>query len=264
MSSPKQVWEYRTLIANLAQRDLKSRYKRTLLGWLWSLINPAVTLGLYTVVFGIILRGVAPSLGNGDAGIFALYLFCALVAWNFFAGTINSAIGSFSGAGGLLTRTYFPPESPLIAGLITVTIQMVLETLILVAVMLFIGNYGWTYLLVFPIMILLAAFSFGLGQILALGNIRYRDVNYLTGVVLQVLFYATPIVYSIDIVPDPYQQILRLNPLTHFTDAMRHAFYTLDMPTTTNWIVMVCSAVISLVFGWWIFSVNAPKVIEEL
>ncbi len=90
MSTPAQVWQYRTLIGNLAQRDLKSRYKKSVLGWLWSLINPAVTLGIYTVVFGVFLGAEAPVAGNGTTQNFALFLFCALVAWNFFSGTINT------------------------------------------------------------------------------------------------------------------------------------------------------------------------------
>ncbi len=77
MSTPAQVWSYRNLIANLAQRDLKARYKRSLLGWLWSLLNPAASLGIYTLVFGVFLKGSAPGMGDGQhpEGIFALYLF---------------------------------------------------------------------------------------------------------------------------------------------------------------------------------------------
>lgn len=155
MSTPAQVWQYRTLISNLAQRDLKSRYKKSFLGWLWSLINPAVTLGIYTIVFGIFLGAVAPVAGNGEMQVFALYLFAALVAWNF-SGTINNAIASFASAGGdPLTRTYFPPECPMFAGLATVALQAGLETLILVAFMVVFGNVSWTFLVGLPILFLL-------------------------------------------------------------------------------------------------------------
>jgi ABC-2 type transport system permease protein len=264
LSTPAQVWQYRNLIGHLAQRDLKSRYKKSFLGWLWSLINPAVTLGIYTVVFGVILGAQAPVAGNGTTQNFALFLFCALVAWNFFSGTVNNGIASFASAGGLLTRTYFPPECPMVAGLATVALQAGLETLILVGFMVALGNVSWTFLLVLPILALLACFSFGLGLVLGLGNVRYRDVGYLVGIGLQVMFYATPIVYPIDQAPERFQTVLRLNPLTHFTDGMRHAFYTLDSPTPSNWLMMVGSAALSLVLGWLIFSRYAPRVIEEL
>src|SRR5256885_4239485 len=95
MKPIKELWDYRFLITNLAQRDLRSRYKKSVLGWAWSLINPAVTLGIYTLVFGVFLNVQAPNLPGRDHGVFALYLFCALVAWNTFAGGVNTAIQSF-------------------------------------------------------------------------------------------------------------------------------------------------------------------------
>ena len=96
MSSPATVWSYRTLIVNLAQRELKSRYKKSFLGWAWSLINPATTLAIYSVVFGVFFGSQAPVAGNGHTTAFALYLFCGLVTWNFFSGTVNTSIASFT------------------------------------------------------------------------------------------------------------------------------------------------------------------------
>lgn len=264
MSTPAQVWSYRTLIANLAQRDLKARYKKSFLGWAWSLINPAATLGIYTVVFGVFLHGQAPPAGNGKMQSFALFLFCGLVLWNLFSGTINTAIGSFLNAGGLLTRTYFPPEAPMVAGLGTVLIQAALELSILFAFMIAFGNYSWTFFVAIPVMLLAACFSFGMGLILGLGNIRFRDVSYLVGILLQVWFYATPIVYRMDQLEPTAQAILRFNPLTSYVNAMVQTVYSLGLPTTSNWLMMGASATVSLVVGWWVFSRYAPMVIEEL
>jgi ABC-2 type transport system permease protein len=264
LSSPAQVWSYRTLIINLAQRDLKARYKKSFLGWLWSLINPAVTLGIYTVVFGVFLKAQAPVAGNGSTQVYALYLFCALAAWNFFAGTVNNCIGSFVSAGPLLTRTYFPPECPMLSGLVTVAIQATIEVGILAAFMLGFRNLSWTFVLVVPIFFLLGCFSFGIGLVLGLGNIRYRDVNYLVGIGLQVLFYATPIVYTLDVVPGAWRHALDANPLTAYVYSMRQVAYQQALPTTTNWLIMGTSAAVSLVVGWAIFSRYAPRVIEEL
>jgi len=263
LSTPAQVWSYRTLIANLAQRDLKARYKKSVLGWVWSLINPAATLGIYTVVFGFFLRAEPPAAGNGDKS-FALYLFCGLVVWNLFAGVINTSIASFQTAGPLLTRTYFPPECPMVAGLGTVLLQSVIELGILLAVMIAIGNLSWTVVLVIPIFVLMACFAFGIGLVLGLANIRFRDVNYLVGIAMQVLFYATPIVYPLSIVPDEYRRFMELNPIGSFVYSIRQVLYTLDVPTLGNWVVMVVAATVSLVVGWTIFGRWAPTVIEEL
>lgn len=264
MSSPQQVWQYRSLILNLAQRDLKARYKKSFLGWLWSLINPATTLAIYTVVFGVFLGAVAPVAGNGTTQSFALYLFCALVCWNFLSGAINTSIQQFASAGPLLTRTYFPPECPMVSGMMTVALQAVLEFGILVTFMIIVWNLSWTMVLAIPILVLLGCFAFGIGLVLGLGNIRYRDVNYLVGIGLQVWFYATPIVYSIEIIPSTYQKILALNPLTSFVYSMRQVVYMGALPSALNWAMMIGSASVSLVVGWWLFSKYAPRVIEEL
>jgi len=272
MTAPAKVWTYRTLITNLALRDLKSRYKKSILGWLWSLINPATTLGIYTVVFGVFLKQNANALvaGNGHTKSFALYLFCALVVWNAFANGINQSITSFLAAGPMLTRTYFPPECPIFAGTLTTLTQTTIESTILLGFMVFLGNVGWTFLLVPAILILLTCFAFGLGMLASLLNVRYRDINYLVGIGLQVLFYATPIVYRIDTIGhhpilgvDP-KKILDYNPMTHFVEAMRAAAYAQQAPSLRNWFAMVMSALVSVAFGWFIFNRKSPQFIEEI
>jgi ABC-2 type transport system permease protein len=202
-------------------------------------------------------------MGNGEKN-FALYLFSGLVVWNLFSGIINTSISSFSGAGQLLTRTYFPPECPVVAGLLTVVIQAALEFGILMFFMILVGNVSWQFVLVLPIYLLMSCFGFGIGLVLGVANIRFRDVFYLVGIGLQVLFYATPIVYPLDIVPENAQRLLELNPMTAYVYAMRQCVYSLELPTTTNWLVMGLSAAVSLVGGWILFSRWAPSVIEEL
>ncbi|MBM3661611.1 MAG: ABC transporter permease [Actinobacteria bacterium] len=264
LSTPAEVWSYRTLIANLAQRDLKARYKKSFLGWTWSLINPAVTLGIYTLVFGVFLKGTAPVAGNGRLTSFAIYLFCGLVLWNLASGVVNNSIGSFLGAGDLLSRTYFPPEAPMVAGLTTVLIQGALELTILWGFMIAFGNVSWTFLVSIPVMLLGACFAFGIGLVLGLGNVRFRDVGYLVGIGLQVAFYATPIVYRLDQIGELAQRVLEFNPLTSYVGAMRATVYELDLPTVNEWLMMGGSATVSLLVGWWAFGRYAPRVIEEL
>lgn len=270
MSSPTQVWEYRTLVSNLALRDLRSKYKKSFLGWAWSLINPAVNLGTYTVVFGLFLGGVAPYTGRGGHQVFALWLFSALVVWNAFAGGVNTSMGAMLGAGHMLTRSYFPPECPVLAGNLTVLLQTTLETTILLVFMAAIGNVGWTFVFVVPIVIMVTMVGMGLGMVVSLLNVRYRDVGYLVGIGLQLGFYATPIVYRLDLVGDkelagiPVRSILVLNPMTHFVGAMRKATYQLQVPTLTNIAVMAGSALVCMGIGWWYFDRTAPRYIEEI
>lgn len=152
----------------------------------------------------------------------------------------------------------------MVAGLTTVLIQAGLELVILFAFMIVFGNVSWTFLVAIPVMLLAACFAFGIGLVLGLGNIRFRDVSYLVGILLQVWFYATPIVYRLDMLEPTAQAVLRFNPLTSYVNGMTQTVYMLDLPTTANWVVMGTSASVSLIVGWWVFSRYAPRVIEEL
>ena len=126
------------------------------------------------------------------------------------------------------------------------------------------GNVSWTFVFILPVYVLMACFAFGIGLVLGVANIRFRDVFYLVGIGLQVLFYATPIVYPIDIVPDSFRRFLDLNPVAPFVYSMRQAVYALELPTMMNWVGMLLAATVSLAGGWWLFSRWAPSVIEEL
>jgi ABC-2 type transport system permease protein len=263
-----EIWSYRNLIYNLAQRELRARYKKSLLGWLWSLINPAAMLGIYSLVFGLFLGGVAPPMGNGDAGIFALYLFSGLYLWNFFNGTLTGAIAALQ-AGGLLNKVYFPPACPAIANTITVLLQAFIEASILLVVMIVLGNVGWT-LILFPVLIVMVMlFGLGIGLFLSIYNIYYRDVGYLVSIGMQVLFYATPIVYPPTAVPDkigpvPIGKIIALNPMTQFVQWSRDAFYLLKWPSLGNTAALMVVSVGTFLVGAAIFNRKSRTITEEL
>jgi len=268
MAYVTQVWSYRGLIGNLAQRELKSRYKRSVLGWAWSLINPAATLLIYTVVFGTVLKVQPPVGGNGQLESFALYLFCALVMWNFFNGVVVGSMGALLGAGSLLKKVYFPPECPAMANALTVLIQTAIEAGILVFVLIVVGNISWT-VLIFPyLLLLLALFSLGIGLVLSLLNVYLRDINYLVGIAMNLLFYGTPIVYTYDLVqanaPEWVQVAVKLNPLTQFVGASRDIFYGMEVPSLTRMAGLTAVSAVTFVAGWAIFIAKSKDVSEEL
>lgn len=270
MSSPSTVWEYRTWIGNLARRELTAKHKRSVLGWAWSLINPAATLAIYTVVFGVFLRIEPPFAGNGTTKSFALFLFIGLIQWNFFNAIVTGSMGSLEAAGGMLSKVYFPPESPAIANLLASLVQVAIEVVIAVAVLAWLGNISWTFVLMLPIVALLAVFSLGFGLFVSVYNIMYRDISYLVGIFMQILFYATPIIYPITLVPDDLRGvparwlIENLNPVTSFVTAARESLYLLEVPSLSQWTAMSVWAVLALLVGWWAFNRKAAALIEEL
>ena len=171
MTAATEIWTYRNLIYNLAQRELRARYKKSLLGWLWSLINPAAMLGIYTLVFGVFFKTEPPLAGNGHTKSYGLYLFAGLVVWNMFNGTVTGAIIALQTSGGLLNKVYFPPSAPAIANLITVVLQALIEGAILAVIMIALGNVSITYIL-FPVtLVFLALFSMGLGLFVSVFNV---------------------------------------------------------------------------------------------
>jgi ABC-2 type transport system permease protein len=264
-----EIWTYRNLIYNLAQRELRSRYKKSILGWAWSLINPASTLLIFSFVFGVIFNSQAPVMGNGSTTSFALFLFCGLVVWNFFSGTLNGSISQLQAAGPLLNKVYFPPACPPIANMFTVLLQALIEGTILAVIMIILGNVGWTMLL-FPVVLACTAlFGLGLGLVAAVYNVYLRDVGYLVGIGMNILFYATPIVYSLEQVPEekfgiPMRRLIELNPLTRIVQLSREAFYVLTWPSAAFVATIFLGCLAVFVLGAVLFHHKARNVIEEL
>ena len=269
MTSPAVILSHRELISNLTQRDLKGRYKRSVLGWAWSLLNPAMSLAIYSLVFGVFFKVQAPIGANGELQNFAMYLFCGLVVWNGFSAALDGPLGAFSDAGKLLTKVYFPPELPALASVAGVAFQSAIELGILVALMVLFGNATWTMLLAPIVVLITLGFGLGMGMAASVWNTRFRDVGYLITLVLQLMFYATPIVYRIDSIdanigPFTAQQLLKLNPVTQYVGQLRSLVYLGQLPSATSLLYGLAWAVASMVFGWWYFSRTAPHVIEEL
>jgi ABC-type polysaccharide/polyol phosphate export permease len=262
------LWNYRGLIGNLAQRELKARYKRSVLGWAWSLINPATTLLTYAVVFGTFLKVQPPPAGNDRAQVFALYLFAGLVVWNFWIAVVNGAMSGLIGAGPMLRKVYFPAECPVLASVLVALAQTAVEVSVLLAIMAGFGNFSWTFLFVPIILALLVLFALGVGMVLSLVNVYYRDIQYLVAVGLNVLFYLTPIVYTIALVednaPGPVSALVRLNPLTQFVGAMRNAVYDLKAPSPVRLGALLLVSVGSAFVGSAIFRRYSARVSEEL
>ncbi|MYG94544.1 MAG: ABC transporter permease [Acidimicrobiia bacterium] len=264
-----EIWAYRELIGRLVQRELGARYKRSVLGWLWSMLNPAATLAIYALVFGVLLRFDPPRAGNGRFDNFALYLFCALVMWNAFYGVITGAMNALLDLGSLLGKVYFPPEAPAVAALCTVLFQTSIEASILMLILISLANVSWTFLLWPVLAVLLAIFALGIGLVLSVWNVRYRDVGYLTTIALQFLFYVTPIVYPLSLIPEraiglPVRDIIRLNPLSQFTETSRELLYGLDWPGMFRLGLMALISLMVGVGGWLVFKASARDIAEEL
>lgn len=251
------IWRQWNLIWNFAQRDRKAQFKGSALGWLWSLVVPLATLGIYTGVFSVVLRVAPPPLADGRPGIFSLFLFSGLVAWGFFANSINAGILGLLGTGQLLKKIYFPSYAPVLGACVTVGLQSLIEMGLLFAVLALVGNISWTWLLVPFWALPLLVFTASISTVLAIYNVLARDLSHIVTVALQLLFYLSPIIYPLAMVPAhpnlfgihiPAQAIVAASPLTQFFSLFRDLVYSLHPGALGSWVYIYVIAGLTM---WW-------------
>jgi ABC-2 type transport system permease protein len=261
------------LLLNLTLRELRGKFKRTTLGWGWSVINPVATLTVYAVVFGLFLR-LEPPVGD-PSGLdnYAFFLVCGLLPWLFLSVGLTTSSASYVTNESLVKKVYFPraalPASAVLAALITFGVELG----VLSVALLIVGNMVVPWLPVLLLVVALqAGFVLGLGLVVAALNARFRDVTHLLTVGLNVWFFATPILYPIRILEEndirllglPADDILRFNPVYHFVTAYRDLLYDLRFPAASQWAVMVTAATVVLAIGVAVHRRFEPRLAEVL
>lgn len=268
--------EYRSsreLLNNLTLRELRSKYKRSVLGWTWSLLNPLATMLIFTLVFKFFLRIELPPSPTG-LNSFSLFLLCGLLPWNFFVNGVMASMGSLVGNANLIKKTYFPRELLVIAQVNSWIVSLLIEMALLAVALVLFGNMVLPWLPVAILLIvLLAMFVTGLALAFSVLNVYFRDVQHFVSILFQVWFYLTPIVYPLSYVPVraelfghdlPVRSLFHLNPVVDFVEAFRAIFYDLRAPSLRLVAYLVLVSVVSLVFGMWLFSRMEGKLAEEL
>ncbi|MEQ8436771.1 MAG: ABC transporter permease [Ilumatobacter fluminis] len=271
MSSATELFARRELLWNLTLRELRGRYKRSILGWGWSLLNPIAFMLIYTFAFSIVLRAEPPAGDPSGLDSYAFFLLCGLVPWTFFSVAVSTSMGAIVGNAALVGKVAFPREhlviSTVMAGLFTLGVELgVLSIALLIA-----GNMVLPWLPVAVLVsALLAMFATGLGLALAAASVYFRDMNYLWGIVMQAWFFLTPIVYPPKFVEDEfadYPTLLRIYnniPITTAVRMYRNLLYDLRMPRLIDFGVLGGTAIVVLLAGWWLFDRLEGRFAEEL
>ena len=214
----KALWAYRELLYFLVWRDLKVRYKQTALGVAWIVLQPLVSMAIFSVLFGTLLN--VPS-GEVPYPVFA---YAALLPWNYFAQSLTRSSTSVVGSAHLISKVYFPrlliPASGVLSGLVDFGIAFV----VLIGLMAYYGLAPTPAALWLPLFLLLAmGTALGFGLWLSALNVRFRDVNYLIPFLVQIWMYLTPVVYGSTLIPERYRFLLSLNPMTGVVEGFRWA-----------------------------------------
>ncbi len=256
----------RELLVNLTLRELRSKYKRSVLGWAWSMLNPLATMAVYTIVFRLFFRA-HPDPGVHGLDQYSLFLMCGLLPWTFFSMTTMGAIGSLVGNASLIQKSYFPrkllPASNLGANLVTHLIEMGLLTVVLL------GFGDWEAVAFIPVTLVfiavLAVFAFGFGLLVSALNVYFRDVEHFMNIILLVWVYLTPIIYPINMPGvQRYVTILKINPMTEMSECFRATMYYGKLPTATQFGYFLAAALVVLAIGWTVFSRLETRMAEEL
>jgi ABC-type polysaccharide/polyol phosphate export permease len=251
-------WMYRGLIWNFARRDLKARFRGTLLGWLWSLMLPLATLIIYSAVFSIIFRAVPPPFGSGEPGIYVVWLLVGIITYSFFGNGVSMAIPSLLSAGNLLQKIYIPSYVPVMGTAIAASTQSLIEYGILLVVLLVLGNFGATWLLFPLLLVMFFIFTLSVGIILSVLNVYARDLQQITAVAIQLLFFLSPILYPLDQVPEewrgiPIRAIMAANPVAEYIVAFRNLLYDLAMPSGKNLLALTAWTIGAALLAWFVY-----------
>ncbi|MBW3556189.1 MAG: ABC transporter permease [Actinobacteria bacterium] len=274
MTSLADYRESRELLTHLTLRELRGKYKRSTLGWAWSLLNPLSTMLIFTIVFRVFFRAEAPEGSPSGLSSFALFLLCGLLPWNFLTNSVFGSLGTVIGNASLIRKTYFPRELLVVSQVASWIVSFLLELSLLAVILLIVGNMVLPLVpVVLALVVVLALFATGLSLALSVFNVFFRDVQHFVGIFFQAWFYLSPIVYSVDLVPErhaifgtdvPLRAIYKWNPMAAFAEAFRDCLYHLRLPSLSTFAYLVTIAVATFLLGLFIFGRFEGRLAEEL
>ena len=269
MNSLKRVFDSRELLWNLTLRELRTKYRRSFLGWAWSMLNPLATVAIYSFVFGVLFKSTAPVGDPSGLKGFSYFLLCALLPWNFFSLVTTLGMGAISANAGLVRRVAFPREVLVFSNVLHACVQFSIELTLLAIVLLIAGSPFLPWLpAVILISFLLAIFGAGFALALSTLTVYFRDITYLWTIFVQVWFFLTPVVYAPEVVRDTapawVNDLLQLNPMGAFVNTYRDLLYDAAAPSLQRLIFLVLTSFTSLAIGWAVFNRMGRRLPEEV
>ena len=253
----KNLYQYRELLKTSIKKDIGGKYKKSFLGILWSFINPLLQIAVYAIIFPIIMRN---NIEN-----YTVFMVCGLIPWTYFANVINRSSFVMIENGNIIKKVYFPREILPISIVTSETVTFVISSIIILLFVLGSGMGLSIYILLYPLL-LLAQYIMQIGFSLIVSSITvyFRDLQHFIGVFLQLLFYATPIVYSLQTIPEELRWILKLNPMTYVIEGYRNIFYYQQMPDVGQIFAVIGFGIILAIIGYMIFNKLQKRFAEEL
>lgn len=263
MNMLRALWAYRGFIRGSVQREFQSKYRNSLLGAAWTILNPLAMIVVYTVIFAQVMRAKLPGMDSTFA--YSIYLCAGVLTWGLFAEITGRAQNIFIEHANLMKKLSFPrlclPVTVVASAGLNFAIVFGLFTIFLVTS----GNFpGWAYLALLPVLAIQTTFAIGLGISLGVLNVFFRDVGQFFGIFLQFWFWLTPVVYPISILPERARSLMTLNPMASLVAAYQNILVNGSWPQWhTLWPVTLLS-VLLCVLGFSLFRKHSGEMVDEL
>ena len=253
----KSLYEYRELLKTSIKKDVRGKYKNSVLGILWSFLNPLLQIAVYALVFPLIMKNNLPN--------YTVFLCCGLIPWSFFATAISRTSFTMVENGNIIKKVFFPREILPLSVVTSEAVNFAISTVIILAFVLGYGMGLSKFIIFYPIILIVQyIFLIGISFIVSSVTVYFRDLQHFIGIALQLLFYATPIVYAPNAIPEEFQWIIQYNPMTYVINGYRDIFYYKQMPDLSSLGSVLIIGIIVCLVGYFIFSKLQRRFAEEL
>lgn len=255
-----EIWRYRELLLRFLVRDIKSRYKQTFFGPFWAVFRPVASMVIMAAVFG----GIA-GLNSGSDVDYPLFLFIGLLVWTYFSSALTGTTSSLAGNASILGKAYFPRIYAPLSAVTAPLVDFGLSLIIALGLFAWYGRWPSWQVVFLPAFILLTLIAgLGVGLWLCGAAVRYRDIPYALPFAIQLWFYATPIIYSLSAIPEPYKSLLALNPLTSVIEGVRWSLLGITPPNLAVLAVSAVLAVVVAIGGLYYFRRTERTIVDML
>lgn len=253
----KSLYEYRELLKTSISKDIRGKYKNSVLGILWSFLNPLLQIAVYAIVFPLIMRNNLPN--------YTVFLCCGLIPWNFFSSAISRTSFTMIENGNIIKKVYFPREVLPLSVVTSEAVNFIISTIIILAFVLGYGMGISKFIIFYPLVLIVQyLLLIGISFIVSSITVYFRDLQHFISIILQLLFYATPIVYAPNTIPESFQWILKYNPMTYIINGYRDIFYYQQTPDIKALLMVLGICIAICLVGYIIFNKLQRRFAEEI
>ena len=256
MNIVKDLYSYRELLKTNIKKDVGGKYKNSFLGVIWSFISPLLQIAVYALVFQVILKS--------DIENYTVYLCCGLIPWQYFSSVVLRGAASIIDNGSIIKKVYFPREILPISVVTSEGVNFLISTVIILGFVIF-GGIGLSINILWYFVILAIQYivSIGVAFLVSSLSVYFRDLLHLLGIIIQLLFYATPIVYASSAVPAELQWLIKINPMAYLIEGYRNIFYNKMPPDFHNLLIALAMGIVLCVIGYFVFKKLEKRFAED-